>query len=385
MLLTQVVVILSATEVSLSVAPAEACVSRERLTVLLEKAGCVVVDSPTAMDITVDRDGPDLRVRAIRGPTLLDRRVPLAPDDCPAAERLIAALILAWTRSGFPAAQRDAGAASPPQRSLHPLSGADVRPTPRARSGERDGPTVLVSQPSSDGGFSPTRTTSKLSDEQPIPAAPLTTSVERVLGGRPPAPETGASEDANAGTERSTRDDGRLTRVALPLSLDVTLSGGSGFGPTSTFTAAGELSVALSGPRFGTVIDVGLESARSSTREPATVTTTAQWLSLSGLVQFHHLDRLRLRVGVGARGWRLSATATGVIDNEPQSVLSIGPVAWVQTALRLGEHIHATATVVGATRFRSERFFVAGLGTVLELTPYFLMALIGISIQGFGE
>jgi len=165
--------------------------------------------------------------------------------------------------------------------------------------------------------------------------------------------------------------------------LDLSVLGGGALGPTSSLAGVGQASAVLMFSRFGAMIDLGLESARVGT---LSVESTSQWASLSGVIQFEPTTRLRLRAGLGLRGFRFTGSApTGVQDARSGVSLSWGAVASGEAALRIVGPLWAQLGVFGFARWKPEHFKVDGLGTVLELTPFGAGALLGLSIRGVGE
>ncbi len=113
--------------------------------------------------------------------------------------------------------------------------------------------------------------------------------------------------------------------------------------------------------------------------------TSLIWASLSGFLHGAPLERLRLRVGAGLRGWRFAASSAGVLDAQSTQVFSFGGAVWADGSFRVVGPLSLQAALVGAARWRPERFLVTNLGPVLELSPFSATALIGVSIRGLGE
>jgi hypothetical protein len=165
--------------------------------------------------------------------------------------------------------------------------------------------------------------------------------------------------------------------------LELAVLGGAALGPTASTAGVGQASAVLSFSRFGAMIDVGLESARAGA---LSVESTSQWASLSGVIQFEPASRLRLRAGLGLRGFRLTASApAGVLDARSDVVLSWGGLALGEVAFRVVGPLWAQLSVFGFARWRAEAFRVEGFGRVLELAPLGGGALVGLSIRGVGE
>ncbi len=157
--------------------------------------------------------------------------------------------------------------------------------------------------------------------------------------------------------------------------------GGGSIGPTAAVTGAGQAHVALGFGRFGLAVDLGLESSRSRSVEPATVTSTAQWLSVQARVAFQPFTRLRLEVLLGLRGWRLTAASTGIDEPAQTELFSFGGVGTAAASFQLWGPISLQLRVFASARWRTERFSVTNLGPVLELLPWAGGLLGGVEIR----
>ena len=157
--------------------------------------------------------------------------------------------------------------------------------------------------------------------------------------------------------------------------------GGGSIGPTAAVTGAGQAHVALGFGRFGLAVDLGLESSRSRAVEPATVTSTAQWLSVQARVAFQPFTRLRLEVLLGLRGWRLTAASTGIDEPAQTELFSFGGVGTAAASFQLWGPISLQLRVFASARWRTERFSVTNLGPVLELLPWAGGVLGGVEIR----
>lgn len=165
--------------------------------------------------------------------------------------------------------------------------------------------------------------------------------------------------------------------------LDLAVAGGGALGPTPSLTGVGQASAVLVFSRFGAMVDVGLETARTGA---SSVDSASQWASLSGAVQFEPTARFRWGAAVGMRGFRFTASApTGVLDATSAVVLSWGGVVSGHVALRLAGPLWAQLGGFVFLRRGPERFNVTNLGTVLELAPVGGGLLLGLSFRGVGE
>ncbi|MBL8912462.1 MAG: hypothetical protein JNM17_17350, partial [Archangium sp.] len=171
-------------------------------------------------------------------------------------------------------------------------------------------------------------------------------------------------------TDAGTTDALLSTAGSSSTSFEIAALGGTALGPTASFTGRGQASVALAFTRFGVSLDVGLESARTRTVAPVTVTSTSQWASLNGLIHFRPLDRLRLSLSLGVRLWRIAAETTGADANATTALASFGGVAATTATIRLIGPLSAQLSLYASSRWRAERFNVSNLGPVLELLPW---------------
>jgi hypothetical protein len=124
--------------------------------------------------------------------------------------------------------------------------------------------------------------------------------------------------------------------------------------------------------RWGLMVDLGFESARSASTEGVTVSASQFSLSAAFSVAFEPRESLRLDVALGARGWRTEATATGV-DLRPdvdRVALTWGPLVSGGVAWQLTERLSITARASGSWRTVDLRLTVDPLGQVLALNPW---------------
>ena len=160
--------------------------------------------------------------------------------------------------------------------------------------------------------------------------------------------------------------------------VGVGLLGGVASGATSQLLASGQLVADVVRGWLGVAVDVGLSSATSDAREEGRASSSWQWASLSARVAVPVRERLLLEVQVGVRGYRVVASATGFAQVDPEQQLwAVGAVGSVGASLRLVGPFGLTLRLSGNTR-RSETFFVANLGPVLQTGPLEGSALLGI-------
>lgn len=220
--------------------------------------------------------------------------------------------------------------------------------------------------------------------EQPSPPIDSAPAVSPSLEPVKSDPPGVAAADPPAPT-RVTLSPAEPASPRRPWRLDLFLGGGGVIGPTASVAGAGAFGVTFMPARFGVAVDVGLESQRSGRVEPALVVSDSQWLSLRGVVQFDPAERLLLRGSLGLRGFRLSATSSGVLEAGTSNVLSLGGVVAGDLAFRLVGRFFLQLTLFGSLRVRTDRFIVEGLEPVLVLQPGAVGVLGGLSWRGVGE
>lgn len=163
--------------------------------------------------------------------------------------------------------------------------------------------------------------------------------------------------------------------------LGIAALGGASVGPTASVTGSGQATVSLALGRAGLSLDVGLASARTRAVDGVSVESASQWASLSAVIFFHPLERLRLALSLGPRVWRLSATTTGAAENGSLALASFGGVGAANATVRLVGPLSLVVQLFVSARWRAERFTVTNLGPVLELLPWEGGALGGLQLD----
>ncbi len=318
---------LGAAEISVKVAPGTPCVGEATLVRRLRSSGLSVVGKPEALAVTLGGDGRTLVVRAGR----FERRIPASVKDCAAVERVTIALITAWAAS------------EEPTPVTAPL-------TPRAV--ERSPPVTKPVAPSEVEGSPPV--------------------IEPVTPPLPPSEVEGSPPITEAPP-----DAGPSSTPPIPLRFEAAVLGGVSSGATDPVTAAGSVLAGFSIGRWGVLLEAGLESERAKRAPPVRVTASMQWLSLSFRVAIELLDSLTLDFALGARGWRIAATATGVDVATDQVALNGGPALSAGLSWRVAGpfFLHLRPSV--AVRLTPITLSVEPLGTLLVLHPWTWSATLG--------
>jgi hypothetical protein len=472
-----------ASEVSLTVEPATACVERGRLVSALQAKGLRVRETPGAetLLVRVTSSGGAVEVRGTQRERKLERRVPVEGAACPAVERVVVALIESWANMKRPAVERDAGTI---QRLDGGASRGDSFGAENVRVDARTASSDVVAEQRADGGVrSSTQGVSARKEDAGVPAIAVAraddgtvssvrrenagvpaTAVLRADAGTPgiagaqsltsiavlrggdgttaAAASSGLREDAgarastletalspageredagvrastpstalapagereDAGAQASTletalsptlspageREDAGARASTLetarspagekelaraqsersPLRLDVAVLGGATIDASGLPAGTGSLLVRGAIGRWGLVVDAALESARSNTIAPVTVSASQQTLSASFSVAFEPASSLTLDVALGLRGWRVEGAATGADEAFAQSTLRWGGVLSAGLAWRLTGPLFLTARGSASVRDRVIHFNVPPLAPVLSLNPW---------------
>lgn len=177
-------------------------------------------------------------------------------------------------------------------------------------------------------------------------------------------------------------DGGSTTQSTPALSLEVSVLGGATLDGSAMATGAGALAVRGGLGRWGVLIDVGLDTARTGRPVAAvTASATSQWLSTSFSVAFVPHEQLTLDVALGLRGWRIAASAVGVDVRTDRVVLSWGGVLSAGLSWRLTGPLLLHVRPFAALRSEERRFSVEPLGTVLTLNPLIFGVLAGAAVR----
>ncbi|MFT3713640.1 MAG: procyclic acidic repetitive family protein [Archangium sp.] len=351
------IMLLGASDVSVTVAPGVVCVERTRVVTRLEQSGLRVLERSERLAVSIDLVGARVRVRGVKsGGVTLERSVAAKVDDCAAIERVLVALISSWSTS-IPAPPTQ-----PPllaKRGEGRGEGPSAAPTERAVAEPVTEP-IPESIPEPVPDLIPDPVPEPVVEREPVPVAETAP---------PPAVESAPLPSP------------------LPVSqgegvaIELAAFGGTSIGPTTSFTGRGQANVTLAFHRLGIGLDVGLDSARTRTVSPVTMESTTQWASLHGHLYFHPLERLRLELSLGLRVWRITATSTGADTNATTALASLGPLGAAHASIRIVGPLSFQALFFTSARYRAERFTVTNLGPVLELLPWEFGLLGGLQLD----
>ena len=179
--------------------------------------------------------------------------------------------------------------------------------------------------------------------------------------------------------------DAGVAEPAAPLRLDVLALGGVGNDPLSVpepvTTGLGQLGVRGALGRWGILLDVGFDSARSRSLGDVTVTASSQWLSLSFSVAFQPAERFSFDLALGMRGWRFGGSATGVDAPQQRDFFSLGGVVSAGFNVRIVGPLHVQLRPFASLRGNRGAFLVENLGTVIPIEPLTFGALLGAMLR----
>lgn len=347
-----IVVALTGAEVMVTVSPQTPCLEQSQLATKLRAAGVKVVPraAPVVLVIDVQAAGPDVQVLGRRAERRFERVIP-GEEDCKAVERVVVAMISAWSLVAPQAAVASGAKTASPS--------APAAPGRTASSSAAPSGTAALSAP-----VSPIEPATQSAP----PAA--TTSPSRAVS--PSEPVAVTSSPVNSRPEGDSR---------LPWRVEVAALGGLGAGPTSTVVASGALSGSFSLGRWGVLLDGGFEGGRQGQVGPVRAQCTTQWLSLAFRVTFEPIERLTLDAALGARGWRFAATATGVDSANDAVHLAGGPLASLGGSWHVVGPLHVHLRSDIAVRTQPVRFTVEPIGPVLVLNPWHVGARLGALVR----
>ncbi len=337
---------LGAAEVSVKVSPGTPCVSEAALVRRLRASGLSVVEKPAALAVTLAGEGRTLVVRARR----FERRVPTGVDDCAAVERVTLALIKAWAAT---------------EKAEPPVTPSEVERSPPL--------TPLV----------PAREV----EESPLIAPPIIPSevevsapiVEEIPDAGPSSTPLGPNGGGDAGVVAEVEE--VSPPPPIPARVEAAVLGGISGGADDSVTAAGSVLAGFSIGRWGVLLEAGLESERANRAPPVRVSASLQWLSVSFRVAFELLDSLTLDVALGARGWRIAATATGVDVSTDRIALNGGPAISAGLSWRVAGPLHLHLRPSFAMRLSPVSLNVEPLGSILVLQPWTYGATLGALVR----
>ncbi|PZR13301.1 MAG: hypothetical protein DI536_13530 [Archangium gephyra] len=179
--------------------------------------------------------------------------------------------------------------------------------------------------------------------------------------------------------------DAGVAEPAAPLRLDVLALGGVANDPLSVpepvTTGLGQLGVRGALGRWGILLDVGFDSARSRSLGDVTVTASSQWLSLSFSVAFQPAERFSFDLALGMRGWRFGGSATGVDAPQQRDFFSLGGVVSAGFNVRIVGPLHVQLRPFASLRGNRGAFLVENLGTVIPIEPLTFGALLGAMLR----
>ena len=324
---------LGAAEISVKVSPGSPCVSEAALVRRLRASGLSVVEKPEALAVTLAGEGRTLVVRARR----FERRIPAGVSDCAAVERVTVALITAWAATEKTVTPKE----------IEPPVVNPVALPPKVTPSEvEDSPSIV--------------------EEPPDAGQPPTALEPGGDGGERDAPV----EVVDAGISDA-------SVPPAPVRFEAAVLGGISGGATDPITAAGSVLAGFSIGRWGVLVEAGLESERARRVAPVRVTASMQWLSVSFRVAFELFEALTLDLALGARGWRISATATGVDVATDDVALNGGPALSAGLSWRLVGPLFLHLRPSLALRLSPVSLNVEPLGRILLLQPWTYGATLG--------
>lgn len=337
-------------EVSLSVAPEAPCVTLDSLSAQLSAEG-LRVTSAGSLDVDVSASSPGVRLRARRQDDgrLLVRAIPAREGKCEGVERAAVMLIREWARA---------------PRLVTGLSAPDAGVPPRK---ERAVP-VVVSPPVRTVG------------EEVIDAGVVLTPAPT-----PPEPQPGPEPIAvDAGLAHPPLPPAVVIPAATPAAtpqweVRLAVAGGFSAAATPNVVPAGAVVLDVGKGALGGSLDGALEGESVLSAAPGQARASAQWLTLAARWRFSWLERLSLDLGVGVRGSRLSATATGFTTNGTAIQLGLGPAALATFWVRLFGPVQLMVRASAALRLPAESLVVEG-GPTFSIGAAHLGAVAGLGV-----
>jgi hypothetical protein len=367
MLVLPVALVARAESVSLSVAPQTRCLNEDSLRAALGRAGLELVESG-GLDVDVSESGEGVRLRArrVRDARLLVRTVPLR-NGCGGLELALVTLIREW-------------ASAPELGSVASPSDGTSAPTPAAST------TVA----------------------RPVATRP------KVNGARPPAPDANAASSSAANTSSVSPDPVRpadsasVERETVPLdevlanshepsltlaapadqeftddgSVGWEVRGAFGGGVSSVIstsvTPLGVLTADVGRGLFGASLDGAFDGNVTLSSAPGLLVFSTQSLTLAARVRVGW-DRLHFDLGVGVRGFRITAASSGFSVNGSTAQLSVGPAVLATAWVRLIGPLLLMLRGSGALRFPADQFVVTG-GPTFTVGSAQVGVVLGLSI-----
>jgi hypothetical protein len=415
--------------VTVTLAPDAPCVNGPSLVKQLDAMGVQVVTHQAVLDVDITKSGASLRLRARRrgDEQLLLRTVPAQPNDCAAAERVVALLIRSWAQSApLPLVDRpDAGAAEAniapnpsPEILANPLLGIDL-PKPKP-PGPDDTPAIPYRPPEPLHKPPPARPPPSTSPARvveivpaPVPEAPpgpaprrmvfpsgsdesTVNTAQAMVEARAPKPVTGlaireereddASPDAGEEvppelaqaeapieppnpevlTSPAVTQEVTPPKPASPWAARVALMLGGAFGVANGASPDGEWIAGLSRGHLAAWVDLGFTIGPSPQTSAGQVDLNREWLSLTLGAVFHPTGTLELGAGLGVRGFRLGF----VYNHQETDLLAVGGVAQGYLSVVLAGPFSVWLRGFFTLRTPSDHLTVEGKGTILSLEPW---------------
>jgi hypothetical protein len=304
-----------------------------------------------------------LQVSLHRGGALVaSRSLPARRDDCAAIERTAVLVLASWWNLPIPAAEPQAearteaqtvpqpSAPTPPPRPAPP--GLPVAPSPQAQGASPSpSPPVAAREPSPpsppappEGDGTAREGPSGIPNDAPSPAA----VAEAAQEASPPLVDAIPPRAAPVGVSVVARAQGHYDGVG-------------GFGGHAVLEAG----AARGAAGFA---EVGLERTRTAALGPGEVRVSPAFAGV-GVRWAVPRERVQLGAGVGARIYRLSATARGFDTDGSTALLSPAALAQIEVRLPLGGALFGSFALQGWTRLREERLSVQGLGVAHAVKP----------------
>ncbi len=345
-----------------------------------------------AAHVDVARQNEMLSVTLRRaGFALMTRDIAFRPDECRELEQTVTLLVLSWWNSAVAAVPPQlrtaivASSAEPSPSPAPPKDSARVRPAPTAKAetaaretaAPGSAPDVAAAETPVPQPVQPERADAAEPAVAPAPppipvrvAETESASPPPLAAAAPPAASTPPAPRVAAESPTVVQISAAATEVSPSprrwmLSADLrglgTFDGSAVAG--GLFTIDGGLANGL-----GASLDIGIESQRAT---PLSSGEIDVWLSYLTL-----LARYRLEVGtgrwaflfaLGARGYRIAASAQGFANLQPAVLFTAAGVASVGAQLQLWRGLFAILTIEGFLRLRTEQLEIQGVNAEVTL------------------
>lgn len=321
--------------VSLSVAPEVLCVTEPGLARELQREGVALADAaPLDVDVSAVATGLRLRARRIDDGRLFVRTVPAKRGACASVEQAVVLLIREWASSPTIATP-----VATPRVSATPARPARVATVPP--------PPVVVEEPAPlDAGV----------PEPIVEDAGVEVMATPVSAPQPPAPQ-----------------------APNPFSVRLAVGGGISGGTVGSLVPAGSLVLDVGHGAFGISLDGTIEGGATQRGGVGQVEASLQWITLSARWRFDLTQRLGLDVGLGVRGSRLVASASGFTTNTSVSLLSAGPAATATLWVNLVGPLRLLVRPSIGLRLPADSLIVAD-GPTFTISALQLSAIAGLAV-----